>query len=322
MTLLIDTGLVAPAERADFWASASSEVYHPLQIRTDRGAHFSARMWGEWMDSIGVFRVAAGPNTMCRSQRDIDAGDPDCLHLHLLLRGRLQGVHNQRETVLAPWDLTTYDTSAPALFRATAPFDLLVLKLPKGSLEGDAKRISRLAAVTIKGGAGLPRQAGRFFGATAAGLAVGRVSSSDATRAEQVRQLVRRLYRELEHGPGSRPLSRPELFLQAQSYIDANLRDSTLNPEKVARACFISTRYLHRIFEEKGMTVSAWIRNARLERCRKDLLDPALAHEPIAAIAASWGLPSAQHFSRLFHATYGCCARDLRQAAEQTGSQR
>jgi transcriptional regulator GlxA family with amidase domain len=42
----------------------------------------------------------------------------------------------------------------------------------------------------------------------------------------------------------------------------------------------------------------------RLESCRRDLLDPAQATRPIAAIAARWGFRSAIHFGRLFRATY------------------
>ena len=105
--------------------------------------------------------------------------------------------------------------------------------------------------------------------------------------------------------------SRAELRLRAGSYIEAHLGDPTLTPERVARACFISTRYLHRVFSEEGISVCDWIRGERLARCRRDLLDPALANEPIAAIAARWGLPSA-HVSRLFRAAYGCSPRDFR----------
>ncbi|WP_189145366.1 hypothetical protein [Streptomyces lacrimifluminis] len=36
----------------------------------------------------------------------------------------------------------------------------------------------------------------------------------------------------------------------------------------------ISVRYLHRLFPPQGITVSAWIRQRRPERCRRDLADP------------------------------------------------
>jgi AraC-like DNA-binding protein len=36
----------------------------------------------------------------------------------------------------------------------------------------------------------------------------------------------------------------------------------------------------------------------------RDLLDPALAGEPIGAIGARWGITNQAHFSRLFRARY------------------
>jgi AraC-like DNA-binding protein len=51
--------------------------------------------------------------------------------------------------------------------------------------------------------------------------------------------------------------------------------------------------------------VADWIRRRRLERCRRDLLDPALRAEPVAAVAARWGLTNPAHFGRLFRDAYG-----------------
>ena len=103
-------------------------------------------------------------------------------------------------------------------------------------------------------------------------------------------------------------------MIHAQSYIDARLGDPGLNPDELARACFISTRYLHRVFETAGLSVCDFIRSARLDRCRRDLVDPAFADQPISAIASRWGLPSAPHFSRLFRKAYGCSPREFRRS--------
>ena len=53
MSLLIDTAAVAARDRVEFWANSSYEVYHPLTIRTDAAERFQARMWGEWLASVG-----------------------------------------------------------------------------------------------------------------------------------------------------------------------------------------------------------------------------------------------------------------------------
>ncbi|MQA94396.1 MAG: helix-turn-helix domain-containing protein [Streptosporangiales bacterium] len=62
-------------------------------------------------------------------------------------------------------------------------------------------------------------------------------------------------------------------------------------------------------------TVGGWIRHRRLERCRKEMLDPAHRQCPIAAIAVRWGFASAAHFSRAFRDAYGVAPRDYRLGA-------
>jgi AraC-like DNA-binding protein len=68
--------------------------------------------------------------------------------------------------------------------------------------------------------------------------------------------------------------------------------DPTLTPAMIAAAHHVSVRYLYRLFETEQSRVAAWIRQRRLERCPRDLLDPALRTQPVSAIAGRWGSPS------------------------------
>jgi AraC-like DNA-binding protein len=319
MTLMIDTNTVPAPHRVEFWAKSSCDAYHPLHIGTDGTDRFWARMWADRLGSIGVYRIAAGPNTMRRTPKDIVCADPECLHVQIVLRGRLAGAQQHRATALNPGDITSYDTSYPAIFRADAPFDLLVVRVPKAALGKHAGKVSRLTAVRIPGDAGLPRLAARFCCEAATGLADGSIARDDTGLAEHVIDLVRRLYVDLDASRPPRPRSTAELLIHAQAYIDARLGDPALIPDELARACFISTRYLHRVFETAGLSVCDFIRSARLDRCRRDLIDPAFADQPISAIASRWGLPSAPHFSRLFRRAYGCSPREFRRDAAVSG---
>lgn len=114
--------------------------------------------------------------------------------------------------------------------------------------------------------------------------------------------------------PGDRPAhSRDALARAAKDTIEANLKDVDLSPDTVARALNVSTRTLHRSLEADGTSAGGWIRLRRLERCRADLVDPALSAEPVSAIGARWGLCDAAHLSRSFKEAFGLSPRAYRQ---------
>jgi AraC-like DNA-binding protein len=315
MTLLIDTADVAACERVDYWSHASHDVYHPVAIASAAGDRFSARMWGDELSSIGLFRLATAPNTMTRTAKQIAAGDPECLHVKVLLRGRMHAAQGHRSDVLGPGDMTMYDTSQPAVFRADESFEAIVLRLPKETLGAHSAKMAAHTALRIPGSCGLPRLAAQFFCGVAAGLADGTIARTDANMAERIIDLVRGVYTDrIDSAQPTRLRSRTELLLHAKAYVEANLSDPSLGPAEIARACSISTRYLHRLFEQEGQTVCEWIRTERLHRCRHDLLDPAFADHTIFAIATRWGLPNLPHFSRLFRNAYGRSPREFRAA--------
>jgi AraC-like DNA-binding protein len=315
--LLIDTATVPASERLEFWSESSSEAYLPVQIRSPAGEEFGARMWGYELGPLSLFRISAAPNTMMRTSRAIASCDPECLHLSVVLRGRINAAQEGRTGVARIGDMISYETSHPVIFRADQPYESLVVRVPKQLLGRQEAQITKLTAIGISGTEGLPRAAVAFFRSLAAGLEDGTVTAAEAPdTVECVLDLVRGLYASptLTQAP-ARPRSRAEILLNAQSFIEANLGDPDLDPEEIARASFVSTRYLHKIFQAEGTSVCRWIRASRLEHCRRDLLDPSLCHETIIEIAGRWGLPGPQHFSRLFRSAYGCSPSELRREA-------
>lgn len=316
MAMLIDTATVPARERLDFWLESSTDAYLPVEIRSTAKEQFCGRMWGYGLGPIRFFRISAASNTMTRTAQAIAACDPECLQLSVVLRGTINATQEGRMGSAGVGDLISYETSHPVTFRADAPFESLIVRIPRQLLGRDADRISQLTALRIPGGEGLPRAAAAFFRGVVSGLEDRTVTANDTPNAvECVLDLVRGIYAQPAHSDGPHRLrarSRAEILLDIQTFIEANLDDPDLDPDGIARASFISTRYLHKLFEGEGTSVCRWIRAARLERCRRDLLDPALGHLTILAIATRWGLPSPQHFSRLFHATYGCSPSELR----------
>jgi AraC-like DNA-binding protein len=314
MGLLIDTAVVPAGERVQFWSESSCRAYHPVQIRSGSDGAFWARMWAHELGPLSVYRIAAAANTMIRTTRSIAAGDPECVNVEVILRGRVNAAQAGRTGVARAGDIISYETSHPAVLRADEPFESVIVRVPRHLLGSQAPTITEMTAVPISGSHGVPRAAATFLSRLEARLGDGLVSPEDEPKAVAcVLELVSRLYASpsCSNAP-TRLRTRAEILLSAESFIEANLGDPNLGPEQIARASFISARYLHRLFEAEGTTVCQWIRRSRLERCRRDLGDTALGHQTILAIASRWGLPGAQHFSRVFRAEYGCSPNQFR----------
>src|SRR5262249_26112510 len=112
------------------------------------------------------------------------------------------------------------------------------------------------------------------------------------------------LQRERPNGVESPSWARTALTYRAKAFIDDHLGDAKLNPATIAEALGISLRYLQALFQAEGTTVSDWIWCKRLERSRRRLTDPLLAHESIAQIALGCGFTELAHFSRRFKAAF------------------
>jgi AraC-like DNA-binding protein len=110
-------------------------------------------------------------------------------------------------------------------------------------------------------------------------------------------------------------IGREVLRQQVVTYVERNLADPGLTPRAVAAANALSLRSLHQLFEAEPTTVAAFIRQRRVDACRRDLADPAMAQVAVAEIGARWGLRDPAHFSRVFRRTAGLTPTAFRERA-------
>jgi acetamidase/formamidase/AraC-like DNA-binding protein len=97
--------------------------------------------------------------------------------------------------------------------------------------------------------------------------------------------------------------------------VEAHLGEADFSRATVARKEGISARYVQRLFENAGDTFGHYLRRRRLERCRSDLVNPALSHLSITEISFRWGFNDSAHFSRAFREEYGVSPREYRKQA-------
>ncbi|MBP3977766.1 helix-turn-helix domain-containing protein [Microbacterium sp. BLY] len=290
--------------------AAVSASFVPLQVSTGAD-RFRGVIRGAAVDEVHVTDVRATSHVVERTTGLIARGDRSYFKVSLMLSGTGLLIQDDREAVLQPGDLAVYDTSRPYSLVFDRDFRTMVVMFPKHLLTLPADLMGQLTAVRISGREGLGGMVVPYL-TQLAGHLDELAGTTGARLAHSALDLVTTVFtRELGLDRASADPHRA-LLQRIRAHIDRNLGATDLGPASIAAAHFISTRHLHGLFQEQGVTVSTWIRTRRLEQCRRDLLDPMLADRPVAAIAARWGFVDAAHFSRAFKNAFGVSPRTYR----------
>jgi AraC-like DNA-binding protein len=306
LSVVIDTREVPAHQRFELWADETPRVFEPLAVRPAGDAPFAGRVVRHDLGALTVFRLTADASRVTRTTAMIGASDPEWIQFGLLLGGRCTIHQDGRRTPLSEGDFACWASSRPYVIDAHSRHDLLVTYCPEALLRPHTERILSRTATAIPGDRGTGRLVRRFLLALLDELQAGGAVDGAPDVGEGLLDLIRGLY-------GPQPERGADaLHAQVHAFIDAHLDDPRLGPDLIARSVFVSRRSLDRLFQAEGVTVRESIRLRRLERCRRDLLDPRLAGQSILQIASRWGFVSAAHFSRAFRAAYGVAPSDLR----------
>jgi AraC-like DNA-binding protein len=295
----------------DHFRSAVSASFVPLNVTSDRADGFWGRIRSCAVADVSVTEVSAAAHVVHRTPELIKHADRQYYKISLQLAGSGLLIQDDREALLRPGDLAIYDTRRPYSLIFERDFRTMVVMFPYHLIDLPADMVRQLTGVRISGREGLGNVVVPFLARIADNLEQ-LDGATGARLTHGALDLVTTLFAsELDLG---RAAADPHhaLMQRIRAFIEANLACTDLGPSQIAAAHYISTRHLHGIFREQGTTVSNWIRSRRLERCRRDLLDPVYANRSIAAIAAKWGFVDAAHFSRVFKAAFGRPPSDLR----------
>lgn len=308
-----DVVATSVARNISQFRSSVSESFVPLQVTSPLADSFRGMIKSASIDEVHVTDVRATEHVVERTPELIGRADRSYFKLSLMLSGTGLLIQDDREAVLQPGDLAVYDTNRPYSLVFGAEFRTMVVMFPKHLVALPPEMMAQLTAVRISGHAGLGAMIVPYLTQLAGNLE--QLSGVTGARLTQsAMDLVTTLFtHELDLDTTSNDPHRA-LMQRIHAHIDRNLASADLSPTSIAAAHFISTRHLHGLFQEQGTSVSTWIRVRRLERCRRDLVNPLFADRPVSAIAARWGFVDAAHFSRTFKAAYEVSPSEFRAA--------
>jgi AraC-like DNA-binding protein len=327
MSTVICTDEVPASERLDYVREITAATWVPMECRAE---NVTNEYWGVFRASgLGAMQVVVMdvmPITVRRTPKLISQADPDLLKVLLVSDGSPSFVaQGGQQARLSPAEFAIYDTRRPYEVSCGVgqdrPVRLLTFMFPPSLLPLSPSRLRQLTAVRIPATTGLGDLTSQFLLQLVRN--VDHYSPAEAARLSTaaLEVLATRLAREMDVREWGTPEARRHALLTTvQAFIHQHLGHSGLSPAAVAAAHHISLRSLHQLFHDEGLTVAGWIRQRRLEQCRRDLADPALADRPVAAIAARWGFASAADFSRAFRAVHGMPPAEYRRSARDVNT--
>ncbi|AXE81099.1 AraC family transcriptional regulator [Streptomyces atratus] len=234
-----------------------------------------------------------------------DAGDEEVLYVALHVHGSVAVRHDGSEVFLEPGDMVFCDAGLRDSPRFGNQFRMTLFRVPRRRLEVAESDLRRVMGVPLRCGEGMGALVSNFLSALASETAFHRSHIGDRLARNAVDLLAALVTGFVEgeqadsSGVGAQTLSR------IRTFIELHLPDPDLSPESIALAHHISVRYLHKLFQSEGTTVSQLIRLRRLAACRYELGRAPDRRLAVAAVAHRWGFVSASHFSRVFRAAYG-----------------
>jgi len=314
MKTTITTANAAAHDRSRHWHDAIATAYFPLDLQFRNPDSFSGDLSIWQLGDVSLSRLTSEGLQYRRLPHHLKNERNG--HFLVTVPARSEVFFSQcgKDVRCNPGGFILERSHEPYEFSHDEAADLWVMKVEAKALGGRIRQPDRFCSMQFNAADG----AGGLF-TDMLHLIPGRFEAMSAeVRATVGQQLVDLLVLALK--ADERTLTtgnstvREAHLTRIEAFVRKNLSDSDLDPETIARACGISTRYLHELFRDTNQTLGSWVRDQRLEACRESLRDPS-NRQTVAEIAYRWGFGDQAQFSRAFKAQFGMPPKEFREQA-------
>ncbi|GAA1950082.1 helix-turn-helix domain-containing protein [Catenulispora subtropica] len=272
-----------------------------------------------WHGGVRVVTDESGPAVTVRSARDIAADGDRHMAARLQTGGEVSLLQDGRSVRVPAGSLVLYDTGRPFKIVMPERQRAHILAVPRALLRQEESVLRSITPMVIA-----PETADDGEGTTAGLTALATAMLEELIVAEPpVREHLARAVADVvgslvaEHVGSRRRAAEPRelLWRRVTGFVEQNLGDPELSPQRIADRHHISVRYLQVLFQQQGTTVNGWVRERRLEAASRDLVRSGAHRRSVAAIAARWGFTNPSHFSRAFREAFGASPMQWRDGA-------
>ena len=293
---VLSTDTVLPRRRVEFWndaacASLTQQTAEPLNPRT-----FSGRLIRADIGELRFVEFTSDAAVVRHSRAHIARSSA----AYFLVRFQLdrESVCSQGgdDVHLRAGDFSLCDTARPYQLAFDRPVSILTVRVAKNVLQRYVGSPERLVHLSVSGSTGAGALASRVIREIWNSSDIALAPGVAPRCANVVLELIASAYVGIARGKADRSCLTSALRLRIMDFIDQSLCDPDLSPAMVAQALKISSRHVHRLFSQQGVTVTQHVLQRRLEKCRVALADPLLAGLSLTRICSEYGFRSLPHF--------------------------
>ena len=311
MPTTISTAHTAPHQRSRFWHEAIASTYFPLDLKFRAPENFSGEVTSWDLGWVSLSRLTSEALRYTRLPHHFRAERDEHFLVTVPARSEIFFSQAGRDVRCHPGGFILERSHEPYEFSHDEAADLWVMKVEAKALGLRVRAPDRFCSLQFNATEG----AGGLF-IDMLHLIPGRFDAMSVETRETVgKQLTDLLVLALK--ADERTLTSATSTVRAahltriESFVRRNIGEAALDPEMIARACGISTRYLHELFRDTNQTVGGWIRDQRLDAAREALADKA-NRASIAEVAYAHGFSDQAQFSRSFRARFGHTPKEAR----------
>jgi AraC-like DNA-binding protein len=312
------TSDVPPQKSFEYWHDLICGAFVSLDCHSPNRDAFSGSISSQAISSLYLSTMVADRMDLVRSPKRIAAAREDCFLIALEARTRSALEQDGREGILHAGDFALVDSTRPYTVLFQENFEHHVLRIPRRELLQRVGPLDAVTGVTISGASGAGKLAStmiQLLSVESSGLTPG---ARDQVAGTLIDLLAVALGSHLADRNVCESAVQTAWFVRIRNYIEANLGNPELSRSVIAAALGVSVRHVTAVFGANGMSITSYIWERRLHRCRIALADKSQRGRSISSIAFGWGFNDMSHFSRVFRDRHGVSPTEYRHSSVPT----
>jgi AraC-like DNA-binding protein len=311
MMSTLTTAGTAPQDRSRFWHETIASTYFPLDLKFREPATFTGELSNWQLGGVSLSRLTSEALQYRRLPHHFKNERDEHFLVTVPARSEIFFSQSGKDVRCNPGGFILERSHEPYEFSHADPADLWVMKVEAKALGLRLRAPDRFCSMQFNAAEGAGGLFTDMLHLIPARFGAMSVEVRDTVGKQLIDLLVLALKADERTLTTGTSTVREAHLTRIESVVRKNLGDAALDPETIARACGISTRYLHELFRDTNQTVGSWIRDQRLEAAREALTDRS-NKQSLAEIAYRFGFGDQAQFSRAFRSAYGMAPKDFR----------